>query len=134
MGTEEMVVVFRKLLGKLIASELVVGGDAPDHACNLEIEEVSVRGAPGQIRSPISDIADADRVARADEQLDNRTPTGGVALVSAPKAVLDDVVEVAGGVRARHGIFLLDREFAVVMPSPLNGSLRQKRCEQRDDR
>lgn len=66
-GAEEMVVVFCELLGKLIASELVVGGDAPDHACDLEIDEVSISGAPGQIRSPISDVADADRVARAYE-------------------------------------------------------------------
>jgi hypothetical protein len=41
-------------------------------------------------------------------------------------------VEVAGGMRGRHRIFPWDAP--VIMRSPLNGSRRQKRCEQRGDR
>jgi hypothetical protein len=45
VGAQEVVVVFGELLGQLVASELVVGRDPPNHPGDLKVNEVAISGA-----------------------------------------------------------------------------------------
>jgi hypothetical protein len=82
-GTEEMVVVLRQVLDQLEAGELVVGGHASHNRSSLKVNEVAVGRATRQVGELVGDIADADRVAHADEEIDNGSAAGRVTLVDA---------------------------------------------------
>ena len=68
---QQMVVVLGQVLGQLEAGELVAGRDAADEAGGLQVGQVAVGGAPGQIGESVGDVADADRVTGVTEQLDD---------------------------------------------------------------
>src|SRR5580658_7117525 len=81
---EQVVVVLGEILGELEPGELVAGGDPPDQASGLQVGQVPVGGAAGKPGQPLGDVADADRLAGGDQQLDDGAPPAGVALVDAP--------------------------------------------------
>jgi hypothetical protein len=76
-------VVLGEVLGELEPSELVAGCHSPDEPGRLQVDEVPVGRAAGELGKPPGDVTDADRVARAREQLDDGAPTGRVALIDA---------------------------------------------------
>jgi len=91
---EEMVVVLGEILRQLEPCEVVVGGDPPHDPGCLKVDQMAVRGAPRQVRPPIGYVADAHRVTRAHEHLDDRAPSRGVALVDTSQSALDHTVQV----------------------------------------
>jgi hypothetical protein len=94
VGAKEMVVVLGEILGELESSELVVGCDAPYEPGGLEVDEVPVSGAPGEIGETLCDVSDADGMAGAHEHLDDCAPATRVALVDPAQASLDHGVKV----------------------------------------
>ena len=78
---KEMMVVFGQVLGELETRELVIGRNAPNDAGAPEVDEMAVRGASRHRRQQLGDIADAHRVARTQEQVDDRAPSACVSLV-----------------------------------------------------
>jgi hypothetical protein len=97
---QQVMMVLGEVLGELEAGELVVGGHAPDDAGRLQVGQVPVGGATGQLGKALGDVADADRVTGADQQVDDGPPPGGVALVHPAQAVFDHAMQVAGGHRS----------------------------------
>jgi len=96
VDAQQVMVVLGEFLGQLEAGELVVGGDPPDEPCGVQIDQVPVRRAAWQVREPLGNVADADGMAGADKQVDNRPPPGGVALIDPAQPALDLAVHVAG--------------------------------------
>jgi len=92
-SAEEVVMVFGEVLGKLKAGKLVVGGDAPDHPRDLQVNEVAVRGTAGHCGEAPRDVPDTDRVTGSHEQVDDRPSASSVALVDPPEPFGDLVVE-----------------------------------------
>ena len=90
---QQVVVVLGQILGQLEAGELVVGRDAPHDTGTLEVDKVPVGGAPRDLRKLRRDVGDAHRVAQRRQELHERPPAGGVALVDAAQPDLDDVME-----------------------------------------
>ena len=82
-----------EVLGKLETGELVAGRDAPNEARRLQIGEVSVGRAPGEIGEAVRDVADTHRVAGRPEQLDDGASAGRVPLLDEPQARLGDLVQ-----------------------------------------
>jgi len=96
VDAEEVVVVLGEILGELEAGEVVTGGDTADQPGTLEVNEMTVGGATGQLWEPPGDVADADRVAGAGEYLDDGTAPAGVALLDSTEASLRQVVQGIG--------------------------------------
>jgi hypothetical protein len=71
VGAEEVVVVFGEVLGQLEPGELVMGGDAPNDSGDAKVDEVAVRRASRRVGEPAGDVADADGLARRDEEVDD---------------------------------------------------------------
>jgi len=92
--TQEMVMVFGEILGQLEPREFVVGSDAPDDSGRLEVEEVPIGGASGEVGKLFSDVVDADGMAGAGEQPDDGAPAARIALVDATQSILDLGVKI----------------------------------------
>jgi hypothetical protein len=101
-GTEEVVMVLSEILGKLEASELIVGGNTPDDSGRLEIDEVAIRRASGQLGKAIRNVVDANRVPCADNHIDDRATSGRIALINFPKSILDLNMEIITGLLRGH--------------------------------
>lgn len=105
VGAQEVVVVLGELLGQLVASELVIGRDPPHHPGDLKVEEVTVGGTARKIGQSIGDIPDADGMTGVDQQADDGSAAGCVALIGPAKPVLDDIVQVIlGSSRCHHAL------------------------------
>jgi hypothetical protein len=89
-----MMVMMSEILGELKSSELVVRRDAPNHARELQVREVSIGGAARNVREGVGDVRDAHRAAERGEQRDDSLSPRGVALVDAAKVTLDEFVEL----------------------------------------
>src|SRR5580704_14971808 len=100
--TDQVVVVSGQVLGELEPGELVIGGDAADQPGGFQVGQVPVSGAARQAWKPVGDIADADRMASADEQADDRPPPAGVALIDTAQPSLHHAVQVAGRIVGWH--------------------------------
>ncbi len=72
LHTMKVVVMLGEILGKLEASEIVVGSYAPDKAKGLQVRQVTVGRAGWKIGKTVCDIADAHRMAGIDEEVDDR--------------------------------------------------------------
>src|SRR5215472_15468042 len=96
VDAQQMMVVLGQILGELEAGELIVGGDPPDQPGGLEVDQVPVGGAAGQVGQAFGDVADAHRVPRADQQLDDRAASRGVPLIYPAQAALGRVMQFAG--------------------------------------
>ncbi len=110
VGAQEVVVVLGELLGQLVAGEFVIGGDAPHHPGDLQVDEVAIGGAAGQIGQAISDITDADGVPGVDQEADDGPPAGRVALVGATKSVFHDIVQITLRSCCSHRVLSLSGE------------------------
>jgi hypothetical protein len=84
-GAEEVMVVFGQVLDQLEAGELIIGGYPPDDRCSLQVNQVTVSGAAGEVGKALGDITDTDGVALVYEEVDDGPATGGVALVDGAK-------------------------------------------------
>ena len=71
---QQVVVMLGEVLGQLEAGELIAGGDPPDEPGGLQVGQVPVGGAARQAGQALGDVTDADRVAGADEQVDDGPP------------------------------------------------------------
>ena len=96
--------VFRELLGQFVAGELVIGGNPPHHAGDLQVEEVTVGGTAGQIGQPIGNISDADGMTGFDQEADDGAAARRVSLIGTTKPVFDDIVQVILRCRCCHRI------------------------------
>jgi hypothetical protein len=94
MRAQQVVVVLGELLRQLVAGELVIGRDPPDHPRYLQVEKVAIGRTAWQIGQSVGDVPDADRVSDIDEKSDDGSSTGCVPLVGATKSVFDDIVQV----------------------------------------
>ena len=94
--TQEMVVVFGEVLGQLETGELVVGGDASDDPGSLEVEQVPVCGASGEIGEELGDVVDADGMTGVHEHLNDGLSPGRISLVDSAESILDLGVQVTG--------------------------------------
>ena len=86
--------VLGQILRQLEPSELVLGRNPPDHPCTLKVDEVPIRRAPRHLRKLGGDVRNAHRMAARGQQLDDRPPAGGIALVGTPEPHLDQLVQV----------------------------------------
>ena len=116
VDTEKVVVVLGEVLGKLEASELVIGGDAPNEPGDLQVEEMAVRRAARQVREPPGDVTDTDGVACTREQIDAGSPAGRVPLIDAAKASFGQVVQRIG---LRVSLGVQDRQCTSPTSPPL---------------
>jgi hypothetical protein len=94
----KVMVMLGQVLGELETGELVTTCDAPDDSRNLEIDEMPVCRAAGKRREAIRYVPDAHGTSRSHQQLDDRSPAGGVALVDAAQTRLDQAVQLIGNV------------------------------------
>jgi hypothetical protein len=93
-GAEQVMVVMGEIFGELKACELVVRGDASNHAGELKVREVAIRRTARHLRQRVSDIRDAHGMPEPREQGDHRPAASRVALIDAPKVDLDELVEL----------------------------------------
>lgn len=91
--TEEVVVMFGEVLGQLEARELVTRRDPAHHSGALQVNEVPVGRAAGELRQAVSDVTDADRVAGVGQELDKSAAPRGVPQVRSSQPGLDQLVD-----------------------------------------
>lgn len=78
---QQMVVVLGEILRQLETGEVVMGHYPAHHPGGLEVDEVAVSGAAGQIGEATGDLGDTDGVTRRSEQGDDGAPSRRVTLV-----------------------------------------------------
>lgn len=96
VDAQQVMMMFGEILSQLEAGELVAGGDPPDHPGGLQIGQMAIRGAARQLGQPLGDLADAHRMTRTDQQLDDCPSAARVPLVDPPQPPFGDAVQIVG--------------------------------------
>jgi hypothetical protein len=99
---QQVVMVLGEVFGELEPGELVARRHPADKAGLMQVGQMPVGGAARQAGQSLGDVTNAHRVPGADEQVDDRAPTAGVALVDQAQPTLDDTVHVIGHLLSWH--------------------------------
>ena len=84
----------RQIFGEFEASELVTGGDSPDHTGSLKIREMAIRRTSRDVRNCASDVRDAHRIAELCQEFHDGLATAGVTLINSLKMHLHEFVKI----------------------------------------
>src|SRR2546423_5497343 len=121
---DQVVVMTGKVLGELIATELLLGEDPADDLRSLERNEVAIDGALGEPPSSLQHLRQRQRASRAGEDVDEPAPLGRVALSVRVQSRRDDRVEVGAHAPASWEIDRGAVRFAIATTAKIAAATR----------
>jgi hypothetical protein len=93
-GANQVVMVFRQILGQLVPGGASRCDQPPDHPGLLQHHQVPVHGALGEARARAKDVVDGQRLRRRANDLDELPSQWRVSLPPRPEALHDHVFHV----------------------------------------